>query len=143
MSDTQKPVAWCQLSASGKIAYFDGKPMLMTGPVGNECHTTPLYTTPPDAAGRIAELELQAALERVTELERERDALRSERDTIKAELLEEHADHKQTLEDARPEPDCRLCRNFRDCSDHGYLAGWCKEGNQYEPLPPVRLWRTI
>ena len=36
--------------------------------------------------------------------------------------------------------DCRLCRNFRDCSDHGYLAGWCKEGNQYEPLPPVRLW---
>jgi len=43
----------------------------------------------------------------------------------------------------RPEPDCRLCRNFRDCSDHGYLAGWCKEGNQYEPLPPVRLWRTI
>ena len=41
------------------------------------------------------------------------------------------------------EADCRLCRNFRDCSDHGYLAGWCKEGNQYEPLPPVRLWRTI
>lgn len=48
----------------------------------------------------------------------------------------------RVLEDACPEPDCRICRNFRDCSDHGYLAGWCKEGNQYEPLPPVRLWRT-
>ena len=82
-------------------------------------------------------------------------ALRDERDNMAgaiAQLLRDNRDvHEKVvrplrervrvLEDARPEPDCRTCVNFRDCSDHGYLAGWCKEGNQYEPLPPVRLWR--
>lgn len=37
-------VAWCQLTPSGQIAYFDGKPMVMPGKVGNECHPHPLYT---------------------------------------------------------------------------------------------------
>ena len=31
-------VAWCALTPSGKIAYFEGKPMVMPGPVGNEHH---------------------------------------------------------------------------------------------------------
>jgi len=44
---SQEPVAHCALTASGKIAYFDGKPMVMVGKVGNEHHPTPLYTTPP------------------------------------------------------------------------------------------------
>lgn len=43
-SASQEPVAWCELTPSGQIAYFDGKPMIMPGPVGNDCHTTPLYT---------------------------------------------------------------------------------------------------
>lgn len=47
-SFSQEPVAWCQLFLGGRsIAYFDGKPIIMTGKVGNDCHTTPLYTTPP------------------------------------------------------------------------------------------------
>ena len=63
------------------------------------------------------------------------------RETELAEANKALREQVRVLEDARPEPDCRTCVNFRDCSDHGYLAGWCKEGNQYEPLPPVRLWR--
>ena len=39
-----EPVAWCELTPAGKIAYFDGRPMVMPGPVGNEYHTVPLYT---------------------------------------------------------------------------------------------------
>lgn len=42
-------VAYCALTPSGKIAYFDGKPMVMAGPVGNEHHPHPLYTTPQPA----------------------------------------------------------------------------------------------
>jgi hypothetical protein len=38
-------VAWCALTPSGQIAYFDGKPMVMPGPVGNEHHPVPLYAT--------------------------------------------------------------------------------------------------
>jgi hypothetical protein len=41
-----EPVAWCALTASGRIAYFDGKPMVMPGPVGNDLHPVPLYATP-------------------------------------------------------------------------------------------------
>jgi hypothetical protein len=44
-----EPVAWCSLTKNGKIAYFDGRPMIMPGPVGNEVHDTPLYPTPPAA----------------------------------------------------------------------------------------------
>lgn len=36
-------VAWVELTASGRIAYFDGRPMLMVGPVGNEHHPVALY----------------------------------------------------------------------------------------------------
>lgn len=36
------PVAWCALTAAGQIAYFDGKPMVMPGPAGNDCHPVPL-----------------------------------------------------------------------------------------------------
>ena len=44
-----EPVAWCELTPNGSITYFDGKPMVMCGPVGNECHTVPLYAAPPAA----------------------------------------------------------------------------------------------
>src|SRR5690606_23905872 len=53
-------VAWCELTPSGKIAFFDGKPMVMAGPVGNEHHTTPL----------VLQSDLDAAIA-------ERDKLRS------------------------------------------------------------------
>lgn len=44
------PVAWCQLAIDGRhIAYFDGKPMVMPGPVGNDCHPHPLYVGAPPA----------------------------------------------------------------------------------------------
>ena len=42
-----EPVAWACLAPNGQIAYFDGKPMVMPGPVGNVCHTVPLYAAPP------------------------------------------------------------------------------------------------
>jgi hypothetical protein len=43
----QEPLAWCSLNGRGEIGYFDGKPMIMVGKVGNDCHETPLYTAPP------------------------------------------------------------------------------------------------
>lgn len=45
-------VAWCQLTKAGTIAYFDGKPMVMPGTVGNDCHPDPLYTAPREAVER-------------------------------------------------------------------------------------------
>jgi hypothetical protein len=38
-----KPVAFCALTPNGMMGYFDGKPMIMVGKIGNDCHTTPLY----------------------------------------------------------------------------------------------------
>lgn len=48
-------------------------------------------------------------------------------------------------EDARPEPDCRTCAS--SCSMDGRAVcilprKHCANGDRYEPLPPVRLWRT-
>lgn len=43
-------VAWCALTPSGKIAHFDGKPMVMPGPVGNEHHPVALVVRHPAPA---------------------------------------------------------------------------------------------
>jgi hypothetical protein len=49
-----EPVAHCQLSIGRKtVAYFDGKPIFMTGPVGNDSHRDPLYTATQLAAARL------------------------------------------------------------------------------------------
>lgn len=45
-----KPVAHCALTPAGNIAYFDGRPMVMVGPVGNKHHPTPLYAAAPQPA---------------------------------------------------------------------------------------------
>jgi hypothetical protein len=42
-AEPTEPVAWCSLTKVGTIAYFDGKPMVMPGKVGNDCHPHPLY----------------------------------------------------------------------------------------------------
>lgn len=52
---------------------------------------------------------------------------------------------KQTYAYRGPEPDCRTCRSFYHWED-----GVCKQSSKnpcinadrYQPLPPVRLWRT-
>lgn len=37
------PVAWYAPALDGRsVSYFDGKPMIMVGPIGNEHHTEPL-----------------------------------------------------------------------------------------------------
>lgn len=60
----QKPVAWCQLGLDGKsIAYFDGKPMIMTGHVGNQHHPTPLFTAQPRKAVKLSDSEILTALD--------------------------------------------------------------------------------
>lgn len=46
-------VAWCSLTPNGQIAYFDGRPMIMTGRVGNEHHPVPLFTRPPAQAEQV------------------------------------------------------------------------------------------
>jgi hypothetical protein len=46
------------LTPSGQIAYFDGKPMVMPGPVGNEHHPVPLYVAP---RGQAEDAQLVAA----------------------------------------------------------------------------------
>jgi len=38
-----QPVVFCALTPNGMMGYFDGKPMIMVGKIGNDCHTTPLY----------------------------------------------------------------------------------------------------
>lgn len=38
-----EPVAFCELTQSGKIAYFDGRPMVMPGTVCNSIHPHALY----------------------------------------------------------------------------------------------------
>lgn len=39
-----KPVAWYAPALDGRsVSYFDGKPMIMIGPIGNEHHTEALY----------------------------------------------------------------------------------------------------
>lgn len=43
LSSIAAPVAWCQLTPSGKIAYFDGKPMVMPGSAKNEQHPTRMF----------------------------------------------------------------------------------------------------
>jgi len=44
----------------------------------------------------------------------------------------------------RPEPDCRTCK--RSAIQHGVTRCtspyFCTNADHYEPLPPVRLWRT-
>ena len=57
-----EPVAWCSLTPSGKIAYFDGKPMVMPGAVGNEVHRTPLYAHPPQQRKPLTERQIVSAL---------------------------------------------------------------------------------
>lgn len=52
--ESAQAVAHCALTPAGKVAYFDGKPMLMVGPVGNEHHPTPLYTHPAPARVAVA-----------------------------------------------------------------------------------------
>lgn len=60
----QKPVAWCRLGLDGKIiAYFDGKPMIMTGHVGNQHHPTPLFTAQPRKAVKLSDSEILTALD--------------------------------------------------------------------------------
>ena len=68
----QKPVAWCQLGLGGKsIAYFDGKPMIMTGHVGNQHHPTPLFTAQPRKANEFQPDwdQVKPFLDRIAELE--------------------------------------------------------------------------
>ena len=50
------PVAFCELTPNGNISYFDGKPMIMVGPVGNECHTVPLFAGAPSSAAPVVPL---------------------------------------------------------------------------------------
>ena len=49
------------------------------------------------------------------------------------------------LEDARPEPDCRTCAKRSALHIRTVCAlprkQPCTNGDRYEPLPPVRLWR--
>lgn len=42
----------------------------------------------------------------------------------------------------RPEPDCRTCQHMRDETACAMSLWGCTNGDHYEPLPPVVLWRT-
>ena len=87
-------------------------------------------------------------------------ALRDERDNMAgaiAQLLRDNRDvHEKVvrplrervrvLEDARPEPDCRTCMKYSVAGNSCWTL-WpaqvpCTNGDRYDPLPPVRLWRT-
>ena len=40
-----------------------------------------------------------------------------------------------------PEPDCRTCSHYRVLHASCHYQP-CTDADRYEPLPPVRLWRT-
>ena len=76
-------VAWCCLNQSGKISYFDGKPMIMVGKVGNQLHETPLYTAPQPS------VDLAAIREVIAELHKyRRDGLHELADKLTAAIQE-------------------------------------------------------
>ncbi|KZC17058.1 hypothetical protein RHOFW510R12_01310 [Rhodanobacter sp. FW510-R12] len=52
-AESTVPLAWCSLTPNGQIAYFDGRPMIMTGRVGNEHHPVPLFAHPPAQAAQV------------------------------------------------------------------------------------------
>jgi len=58
--------------------------------------------------------------------------------------IERLRERVRVLEDALPEPDCRTCK--RAAIQHGVTRCtspyFCTNADHYEPLPPVRLWRT-
>ena len=68
---------------------------------------------------------------------------------LRAELLKSLADNAplreqvRVLEDARPEPDCRTCQHMRDETACAMSLWGCTNGDRYEPLPPVRIWRKV
>lgn len=62
-------VAWCELTQGGQIAYFDGRPMVMPGPVGNDCHPHAMTQHAP------AQATIAAQAAEIERLKRERDAL--------------------------------------------------------------------
>jgi hypothetical protein len=43
----------------------------------------------------------------------------------------------------RPEPDCRTCQHMRDETACAMSLWGCTNGDRYEPLPPVRIWRKV
>jgi hypothetical protein len=40
-----------------------------------------------------------------------------------------------------PMPDCRTCNHY--AANAQLACGVCTNGDRYDPLPPVRLWRAI
>lgn len=40
----------------------------------------------------------------------------------------------------RPESDCRTCKGYN--MSHKEWCDVCTNADRYQPLPPVRLWRT-
>ena len=39
-----------------------------------------------------------------------------------------------------PEPDCRTCSHY--AANAQLACGICTNADRYDPLPPVRLWKT-
>ena len=111
--------------------------------------TTPT-TTPLPRPGSLGLIQYAGVdmLEYAAAVSAEKDA---EIAGLRAELLKSLADNAplreqvRVLGDARPEPDCRTCAS--SCSMDGRAVcilprKHCANGDHYEPLPPVRLWRT-
>ncbi len=44
--------------------------------------------------------------------------------------------------DVRGPVDCRTCKHFGVCSSMPAGRLICTNADRYDPLPPVRLWRT-
>lgn len=53
---------------------------------------------------------------------------------------------KQAYSYRGPEPDCRSCARCYATKGHGVFGCdsvvACTNGDRYQPLPPVRLWRA-
>lgn len=49
---------------------------------------------------------------------------------------------KRSAKVVHPEPDCRTCRNLYVPHQTCIEDVPCTNADRYEPLPPVRLWRT-
>lgn len=120
-------VAWCALTSGGKsIAYFDGKPMVMCGPVGNEHHPVALITLQSHREA-LAKLEYGPLGKKF--YEELSYSLQSERDDAinKADTLSEAIAKKDAALDACVEAAAKAI--YEQWESHSGYVAWVEGGN--------------
>ena len=124
-----EPVAWAMLRADGLVldVICDDEHEAYQG-----AYTVPLYATPPaQPAPAVPDPAMGNPISPMK-------PLRHSADTCPPPAK------VQAYAYTGPTPDCRTCNHYeytRNDGDSCY-AGPCKDGHLYDPLPPLKLWKT-